>query len=278
MSNDYNKKLHEQAHAYRTEMHPEGEATRIIDWTKNWFQENGPKASAVIGISGGKDSTIAAAILAKALGPERVIGVLLPDNGQSDINDSYSVIRHLGIRGIQSDIGKAVQALRSCLYDAMDPLTGRRIWLNVGKNAQINTPPRIRMAALYAIAADIEGGAMVCNTCNLSEEYIGYSTKYGDAAGDFAPLAQYTVMETLLIGESATLKLPRGLVYKTPSDGLCGLSDEERFGFTYAELDRYIRTGHCDNQAVKARIDAMHAASAHKRRLIPCCPYKEAAA
>lgn len=248
---------------------PEHETLHIIQWIKDWFAENGPDADAIIGISGGKDSTVCAALLAEALGPERVIGVMMPNVTQPDIQDAQKAIDVTGIRNMTVNIGPIVSSAYAAVIDAcsqaMDVFD---VYLT--ENAMINVPPRIRMTILYAIAQGLPFGGRVCNTCNLSEDYVGYSTKYGDAAGDFSPLANYTVSEVLKIGKA--LELPDDLVFKTPSDGLCGKTDEDRFGFTYETLDRYIRTRTCDDTHVKEKINRMHERNMHKLKPMPACP------
>lgn len=233
----------------------------IVAWIRDWFAENGPKANAVIGLSGGKDSTITAALLTEALGKDRVFGVLMPQGIQPDIDDSKLVVDVLGIASAEVNVGPAVKELLAAIP-------------NPSRDAEINTPPRIRMATLYAIAASLPNGGRVANTCNLSEDYIGYSTKYGDSAGDFAPLAGLTVQEVLAIGDTIEC-LPGKLVHKAPSDGLCGSTDEDRFGFTYAVLDKYIREGVCEDATIQAKIDRMHLANLHKLKVIPAFRMKE---
>ena len=192
------------------------EIENIVAWIRDWFENNGPKASAVIGLSGGKDSTIVAALLVRALGKDRVVGVLMPDGEQKDIADSKHVAELLGIKSYVVNIAAATAGMKQCLADA---------GVELGKDAIINTPPRIRMTTLYAIAQSLPMGGRVANTCNASEDYVGYSTKYGDAAGDFSPCADFLVTEMLQIGDA--LGLPSELIHKTPSDGLSGMSDEE---------------------------------------------------
>ncbi len=204
------------------------EIEKIVSWIQDWFENNGPQANAVIGISGGKDSTIVAALLCKALGKERVVGVLMPNGEQKDIADSRKVVEVLGIRHYIVNINPAVEGE----YEAL-----RAAGIEVGMDAIINTPPRIRMTTLYAIAQSLDNGGRVANTCNKSEDWVGYSTKYGDAAGDFSPCSDYLVCEMRQIGDA--LGLPRELIHKTPSDGLSGMSDEDMLGFTYATLDLY---------------------------------------
>jgi NAD+ synthase len=236
----------------------EAEIEHIVAWIRDWFENNGPKANAVIGISGGKDSSIVAALLVKALGKERVVGVLMPNGEQKDIADSKKVVEVLGIKHFIVNINPAVEGE----YEAL-----RAAGVEIGKDAIINTPPRIRMTTLYAIAQSLPEGGRVTNTCNRSEDWVGYSTKYGDAAGDFSPCSDYLVCEMLQIGDA--LGLPAELIHKTPSDGLSGMSDEDKLGFTYATLDHYVLTGEIEDQATKEKIDRLHRLNLHKLQTIP---------
>lgn len=238
----------------------------LADWIRRYFEENGPKCCAVVGLSGGKDSTVTAALCVKALGADRVIGVLMPDGVQPDIEDAREAGRTLGIRTVEINIHEAVAGLRGALEGSAELLaiSGTE---GLTRDAAINMPARIRMTTLYAVGQMLPTGGRVANTCNLSEDWVGYSTKYGDAAGDFSPLAHLLVHEVRQIGHE--LGLPGHLVEKTPSDGLSGSTDEDRLGFTYAALDRYVLTGECDDAAVKARIDRLHALNLHKLRLMP---------
>lgn len=252
-----------------------GKIEEITAWIREWFDENGPKASAVVGISGGKDSTIVAALLTRALGKERVVGVLMPDGEQKDIDDSKKVVELLEIKNYVVNIHPAVAGLYEAIgnakvtdpFSSEDEKTGEDSKNALSKDSMINTPPRIRMATLYAIAQSLPNGGRVANTCNRSEDYVGYSTKYGDAAGDFSPCSDFTVTEMRLIGDA--LGLPAELIHKTPSDGLSGMSDEDKLGFTYDELDRYIFTGVLEDEDKKKKIDHLHAINLHKLRLMP---------
>ena len=228
----------------------------IVQWIRDWFEENGPDCNVICGISGGKDSSVAAALCVEALGKDRVIGVLMPNGMQSDISDSEQLVEHLGIRHFVCNIKDATDGVIKSLGDCGLPLN---------EQARINLPPRIRMSTLYAVSQTLNG--RVANTCNLSEDYVGYSTRYGDSAGDFSPLGKLTVAEVVEIGRY--LGLPENLVVKTPSDGLSGKSDEDKLGFTYAVLDRYIRTGVCEDEATKARIDRLNVLNAFKLKVIP---------
>lgn len=236
------------------------EIEHIVSWIRDWFRENGTDASAVIGLSGGKDSSITAALLVRALGKERVIGVMMPNGVQSDIRDAEMLAEHLGVKTYTVNIAPIYDAAVKTFSDALSglPLT---------EDSRINLAPRIRMSVLYAIAQSLPKGGRVANTCNASEDYIGYSTKYGDAAGDFSPCSHFTVREMILIGEA--LDLPKELVHKVPSDGLCGKSDEEKIGFTYEVLDRYIENGVCEDASVREKIDRMHSMNLHKLEPIP---------
>lgn len=260
------------------------EKEHIINWIRKWFAENGPGANAVIGISGGKDSTIVAALLAEALGKDRVYGILMPQDVQPDLEDAKLVVRTLGINTMMINVGEPVQKLKEQILAAVNPLDcdsyqdigndskSKKIITELSNDTAINIPPRIRMATLYAVAASLPGGGRVANTCNRSEDYIGYSTKYGDAAGDFSPISDYLVTEVKQIGHQIEALAPIAeLIDKTPSDGLCGLTDEDKIGFTYATLDKYVSTGVCDDEAIKAKIDKMHELNLHKLKTIPMC-------
>ncbi len=210
-----------------------------------------------MGISGGKDSSVCAALCVEALGRERVIGVTMPNGVQPDIDDSIRLINHLGIKRYNINVGPAFQALMA----EVEAQLGHE----ASAQTRINMAPRLRMTALYAVSQSNNG--RVVNTCNLSEDWVGYSTRYGDAAGDFSPLGGLTVQEVVAIGK--VLGLPLDLVEKAPSDGLTGLTDEDNLGFTYAVLDRYIRTGVCEDPSTKALIDRKHVTNLFKLKPIP---------
>ncbi len=233
----------------------------VVQWIRDWFESNGKGCNAVVGISGGKDSSIVAALCKEALGTERVIGVLMPNGEQRDISDSKALVAHLGIPYYICNIKEGVDGvLRSLKESGVD----------ISRQTLVNLPPRIRMSTLYALSQSNNG--RVANTCNLSEDWVGYSTRYGDAAGDFAPLGKLTVQEVKAIGRE--LDLPDFLVEKIPSDGLTDKTDEDNLGFTYAALDEYIRTGVCKNEEVKGRIDRLHALNEFKLKPIPCYEYE----
>lgn len=227
-----------------------------VQWIRDFFENNGKGCNAVLGISGGKDSSIAAALCVEALGKDRVIGVLMPQGEQHDIDKAYMLVNHLGIRHYEVNIKDAVDGILNNLPDD----------LAVSDMTKINLPPRIRMSTLYAVSQSCNG--RVCNTCNLSEDWVGYSTRYGDSVGDFSPMSFLTVTEVKEIGY--LLNLPKELVDKTPIDGLCGKTDEDNLGFTYAELDVYIRTGEIADPDKKALIDKKHVSNLFKLQLMPC--------
>ena len=226
-----------------------------VQWIRDFFEENGKGCNAVVGISGGKDSSIAAALCAEALGKDRVIGVLMPQGEQHDIDKAYLLVNHLGIRRFEINVKPAVDAVLNALPADME----------ISAQTRQNIPPRVRMTTLYAVSQSFNG--RVCNTCNLSEDWVGYSTRYGDSVGDFSPMSNLTVTEVKEIGH--LLGLPAELVEKTPIDGLCGKTDEENLGFTYAQLDKYIRTGEIDDPEKKAIIDRKHKLNLFKLQLMP---------
>ncbi|MBR5426970.1 MAG: NAD(+) synthase, partial [Clostridia bacterium] len=204
-----------------------------VQWIRDFFEENGKGCNAIVGVSGGKDSSIVAALCVEALGRDRVIGVLMPCGVQHDIDMAYLLVNHLGIKHYEINIKDAVEGIKANL--PFEP----------SAQTLTNMPPRVRMTVLYAVGQSHNG--RVANTCNLSEDWVGYSTRYGDAAGDFSPCANLTVQEMKAIGR--VLGLPEVLIEKVPIDGLCGKTDEDNLGFTYDELDRYIRTGEIEDAA-----------------------------
>ena len=232
---------------------------KLVKWIKDWFEVNGKDCCAVIGISGGKDSSVVAALCVEALGKDRVFGVLMPQGKQTDIKYSYELVSHLGIDFFEINIDVPVENIISSIIRNMIIPT---------KQTAFNLPARIRMATLYAVSQSLNG--RVANTCNLSEDWVGYATRYGDSAGDFSPLSNLTVTEVLQIGEE--LGLPKELIYKTPIDGLCGKTDEENLGFSYAVLDKYIRTGEIEDDDLKQKIDEMHQKNLFK--LLPMPSFK----
>lgn len=243
----------------------------LVQWIRDWFDKNGPTCNAVIGISAGKDSTIVAALCCKALGKDRVIGVMMPNGYQSDLDKAYEVVKHLGIKSLEIDISHTYHSVLNGLWLATEGEPG---WDNfhISEQTEINLPPRIRMATLYAISQSMNG--RVSNNCNLSEDWVGYSTRWGDSVGDFAPLANLTVTEVKAIGYE--LGLPSEFIEKVPSDGLCGKTDEDNLGFTYEVLDRYIRTHKCGDPETKAKIDALHEKNKFKMQPMPAFPYHPA--
>lgn len=227
--------------------------SECVEWIREFFRNNGPDCNAVLGISGGKDSSVAAALCVEALGKDRVIGVLMPCGVQHDIDMAELLVNHLGIKYYVVNI-----------KDAVDGLTNS-VPFELSQQSKVNLPPRIRMATVYAVSQCFNG--RVVNTCNLSEDWVGYSTRYGDAAGDFSPMCNLTVQEVKAIGRE--LGLPDVLVDKVPIDGLCGKTDEDNLGFTYCELDRYIREGVIDDLEKKEIIDRKHSANLFKLQLMP---------
>lgn len=237
-----------------------------VQWIRDWFKENGEGCNAIIGISGGVDSSVTAALLVEALGKDRIFGILMPDGFQKDIQSSIDLVNFLNIKYSIANIGDAVTEIELLVDETIEGY-----FLRISDQTLINLPARVRMTTLYAISQSMNG--RVVNTCNLSEDWIGYSTRYGDAAGDFSPLANFTKTEVRAIAHE--LGLPKYLIEKTPSDGLSGKSDEESFGFTYEVLDKYIRTGIIENKETKQKIDTMHKKNLFKMKLMPSFKYRE---
>ena len=245
----------EEKKPYQFDAHAVKES--CVDWTRNWFRENGDGCNAIVGISGGKDSSVVAALCVEALGRDRVFGVMMPNGEQPDIGDSRKLVEHLGIDYICVNIHQAILAIK---HEVRPQLHDR--W---STQTSVNLPARIRMATLYAVSQSMNG--RVANTCNLSEDWVGYSPRYGDSAGDFSPLSKLTTDEVVEIGKLCGL--PEDLVCKTPSDGLCGKTDEDNLGFSYRALNEYIRTGNCESLEVKTAIDAKHRKNMFKLKPMP---------
>ena len=231
-----------------------------VEWIRAWFEENGKGCTAVVGISGGKDSSVVAALCCAALGRDRVLGVLMPQGEQFDINYSEELCDTLGIKRVAVNVKNAVEAILGEIGDKVE----------VSNQTRVNLPPRVRMTVLYAVSQSVNG--RVANTCNLSEDYVGYSTKYGDAAGDFSPMSHLTVAEVKAIGR--VLGLPEKFIEKPPIDGLCGKTDEDNLGFTYAVLDRYIREGVIESEETRERIDRLHRQNLFKLKPMPCFEFE----
>lgn len=230
----------------------------VVQWIRDWFEINGKGCNAIVGISGGKDSSVVAALCVEALGNEKVIGVLMPNGEQNDISYSHLLCEHLNIDFITVNVETTINELIGKICSSNENI-------EISNQTIINLPPRIRMATLYAVSQSVNG--RVANTCNLSEDWIGYSTRYGDSVGDFSPCSHLTSDEVIAIGEY--LGLPKELTRKIPSDGLCGKTDEDNFGFTYEVLNKYIRTGEIDNMQIKDKIDTMHQKNLFKLQLMP---------
>lgn len=232
----------------------------LIQWIREKMESIRGK-HAVIGISGGKDSSVTAALMAKALGPEKVFGILMPDDHQKDISYAREIAVHLGIHWSEINIGPITgsfyQQLRdSSLFDHLD----------ISQQTRLNLPPRVRMTLLYAISQSIEQSRVI-NTSNLSEDWVGYATIYGDTAGAFAPLGMFTTEEVIALGRE--LDIPEKFLLKPPADGLTGKTDEMVLGFSYQVLNDYLRRGIEPEPHIKELIDRKHRESRFKFEPIP---------
>lgn len=231
-----------------------------VEWIRDYFEKNGPTCNAIIGVSGGKDSSIVAALCVEALGADRVIGVLMPQGEQKDIDVALDLVNYLEIPYITINIGNTTATLQSTVSNGL-----ARMGNTISNNTIINMPARIRMTTLFAVSQSMNG--RVANTCNLSEDWVGYTTLFGDGVGQFSPLSKLTVREIKYIGY--LLELPKKFIEKTPIDGLCSQTDEDKLGFTYDTLDTYIRTGYCADPIVQEKIDRLHEQNKFKLEPMP---------
>ena len=237
------------------EFNPQIQLAGLLEWMAEQMNACHGK-TAVIGISGGKDSSTVAALAVAAYGRENVLGVLMPDGVQPDIDYSQALVEHLDLPHTTINIHDAVQGVLNEMEKA---------GLTPSRQTKVNLPSRVRMATLYAVAQSVEGG-IVINTSNLSEDWVGYCTIYGDSAGAFSPLGMYTTEEVIALGR--VLGLPEKLLVKAPSDGLTGLTDEDNLGFTYHAVNEYVRRGVCD-PAIREQIDRKHRTSRFKFQTLP---------
>lgn len=233
---------------------------RIRDWYEN---ESGGSEGLILGISGGKDSSVVAALCSKAIGKDNVLGVIMPNGVQKDIDYAYGICDFLGIKRIKFNISNVYDSLYGDLkslnnYNKSSDIT-------ITEDAKVNIPPRIRMTVLYAIGQSIR--YRVVGTGNASERFVGYFTKWGDGACDFNPIARFTSEEVIEIGRE--LGIPEKFLIKPPADGLCGKTDEDNLGFTYKELNSFIKNGHCGSKEIENKIMSMHRRNLHKLLDIP---------
>lgn len=228
---------------------------QLVEWLRNYFDNNGQPINAVVGCSGGKDSTVVLAALTEAIGVDRIYAVLMPNGEQADIEDSYKVCEFLGLKPYVCNIQDGYNGILGAVAGEFE----------LSEQTKINLAPVLRMATLKAVSQSVNG-RFTCNG-NLSEAYIGWFTIDGDDRGSVKPLINMTVTEVIAVGKE--LGLPDWMINKVPADGLCGKTDEDKFGFSYKVLDRYIRTGEIDDGEIKEKIDAMHQKNAFKLKPMP---------
>lgn len=234
----------------------------LIKWTRESIESSGG-SKAIIGISGGKDSSVVAALCVKALGNSNVVGVLMPNGIQDDISYARELCSLLKIKNVEINIRDITNSM---LNELNQTSIGTNLFKEVSDDTEINIPPRVRMTLLYAISQSIDKSRVI-NTSNISEDWIGYATVYGDTAGAISPLGMLTSDEVIQVGKY--LGLPDKFLSKVPSDGLTGKTDEDNFGFSYEVLNKYIREGIIEDEKTKEKIDRMHRFSRFKFLQIP---------
>lgn len=235
------------------------EAENAINWIKDYVEKTGAKG-VVVGNSGGKDSATVIAMATKALGKEKVLTIAMPCNSiQADLEDAKLVSKTFDVKLLEVDLTDSYNHLENSVNKTIS-----NIGIELNSEAKVNIKPRMRMLTLYGIAQSL--GYLVIGTGNLCERMVGYTTKWGDSASDFNPIANFTVEEVLAIGEY--LGVPDKIIHKAPADGLGGLTDEEKMGVTYKQIAEYIETGKTDINSMEI-IERKNKNSKHKRQPVP---------
>lgn len=235
------------------------ETENAIKWIKDYVEKCGAKG-VVVGNSGGKDSAVVIAMATKALGKERVLAIAMPCNSiKEDLADARLVADTFGVNTLEIDLSATYNTLENAINNELKPCN-----MELNKDSKINIKPRMRMMTLYGVAQSF--GYLVIGTGNLCERMVGYTTKWGDSASDFNPIANFTVDEVLAIGEY--LGVPDKIIHKAPNDGLGGQTDEEKMGVTYKQIAEYIETGKTDVAAME-NIERRNKSSKHKRNPVP---------
>ena len=249
-------------------MNVEKLTNEVIAWIQDWFNNKSGNAKGVIlGISGGKDSSIVAALCAKALGKDKVYGVLMPNGEQKDIDDAIEICEFLGIKYRVVNINKVVESIESAIRYSKSYYKNDFVnnFLPLSIHTKTNIPPRVRMTILYAIGQEL--GYRVVGTGNFSERFVGYFTKWGDGACDFNPIGSLNTEEIIAVGNY--LNLPGHLVNKEPADGLCGKTDEENLGYSYEDVNTFSIYKTCGDEEIDKKIEKAHLYGQHKLNLIP---------
>jgi len=242
--------------------HPEFLATGIEKWLNDMISDSG-RRGCVVGLSGGIDSAVVAAILKNVCGDQNMLGVLMPcHSNPSDAEDAALVAKALDIPTMTVDI--------SSVYDEFVSVVGDRS-PDSSRMALANIKPRLRMSVLYFIAQ--KEGFLVCGTGNRAELTIGYFTKFGDSGADLLPLGD------LLKGEVRSLAswygVPQPIIDKPPSAGLWpGQTDEQEIGLSYDEIDMYLLRGEGAPETIEM-IEQARKRSNHKRTTPEICSVGE---
>ena len=229
------------------------EVEKICEFVRDYYKKNN-LTGAVLGISGGKDSAVVAALLCKALGPENVYGLSLPCHSKkTDYEDAKLIADHFGFTLRKFDLTSTFDSFVENIDHHEDY-----------DNANQNLKPRLRMSAVYYFASMLSTNGkryIVAGTSNKSELFVGYFTKGGDSTHDIDLIADFTVSEVIKIGEE--LGVPKKVLYKAPSDGLSGKTDEDKLGVTYQNIEDYIYERELDPK-VKEKVKRLHENNQHK--------------
>lgn len=236
------------------------EVENIVQFVRNYFSEH-KLGGAVIGLSGGKDSAVVLALLHLALGKENVVALTLPCHSKNEDRSLADVVaKRYGVKVVNVDLSSTYDSEVETIAKSFKATDEELL------NSNINLKPRLRTSVLYYFAAALsqvhKKPYIVVGTSNKCELYVGYFTKGGDNVYDLSLIADFDVQEVIKLGE--VLGVPAEVLYRAPSDGISGSTDEEKLGVTYKDISKYINDPNSVEKEVGAKIKKLHESNFHK--------------